>query len=168
MQDCCNSIANALRLLQSCAKPSIYWRLINQWSIVVFSAQKCYLQDMNNIETVLESVVHLLWLIIRAWYWPVIHTIWIMPSWRVIIHMIWIDKYPQLLLDVGCIHDDTIKWKHFPHYWPFVRRIYQSLVWIPLTKTSDMVLWCFLWSVPEQTIRALVIRDAVMLIMMSL
>ena len=25
-------------------------------------------------------------------------------------------------------HDDIIKWKHFPHYWPLVRGIHQSLV----------------------------------------
>ena len=25
-------------------------------------------------------------------------------------------------------HDDVIKWKHFPHYWPFVQGIHQSLV----------------------------------------
>ena len=25
-------------------------------------------------------------------------------------------------------HDDVIKWKHFPHYWPFMRGIHQSLV----------------------------------------
>ena len=25
-------------------------------------------------------------------------------------------------------HDDVIKWKHFPHYWPFVRGIYRSTV----------------------------------------
>ena len=25
-------------------------------------------------------------------------------------------------------HDDVIKWKHFPRYWPFVRGIYQSPV----------------------------------------
>ena len=24
-------------------------------------------------------------------------------------------------------HDDVIKWKHFPRYWPFVRRIHRSL-----------------------------------------
>ena len=28
-----------------------------------------------------------------------------------------------------CInHDDVIKWKHFPRYWPFVRRIHRSPV----------------------------------------
>ena len=26
------------------------------------------------------------------------------------------------------MHDDVIKWKHFPHYWPFVRGINRSLV----------------------------------------
>ena len=33
-------------------------------------------------------------------------------------------------------HDDVIKWKHFPRYWPFVRGNYRS------------PLWCFLWSAP--------------------
>ena len=26
------------------------------------------------------------------------------------------------------VHDDVIKWKHFPHYWPFVQGIHRSLV----------------------------------------
>ena len=43
-------------------------------------------------------------------------------------------------------HDDAIKWKHFPRYWPFVRWIHR---WIPHTKASDAELWCFLWSAPE-------------------
>ena len=28
-------------------------------------------------------------------------------------------------------HDDVIKWKHFPHYWPFVRGIHRSRVNFP-------------------------------------
>ena len=28
----------------------------------------------------------------------------------------------------GIWHDDVIKWKHFPRYWPFVRGIHQSPV----------------------------------------
>ena len=43
-------------------------------------------------------------------------------------------------------HNDVMKWKHFPRYWPFGHR------WIPLTKASDTELWCFLWSAPEQTV----------------
>ena len=27
-----------------------------------------------------------------------------------------------------CVHDDVIKWKHFPRYWPFVRGIHRSPV----------------------------------------
>ena len=44
--------------------------------------------------------------------------------------------------------------------------------WIPPTKASDAELWCFLWSAPEptveQTMETPVIRDAIVLIMMSL
>ena len=42
-------------------------------------------------------------------------------------------------------HDDVIKWKHFPRYWPFVRGIHR-------TKASDTELWCFLWSASEWTV----------------
>ena len=33
-------------------------------------------------------------------------------------------------LDKGtvCLHDDVIKWNHFPRYWPFVRGIHRSPV----------------------------------------
>ena len=46
-------------------------------------------------------------------------------------------------------HDDVIRWKDFPRYWPFVRGIHR---WIPLTNAIDAELWCFLWSAPEQTV----------------
>ena len=34
--------------------------------------------------------------------------------------------------------NEVIKWKHFPHYWSFVR-------WIPLTKASDAEIWFFFY-----------------------
>ena len=37
----------------------------------------------------------------------------------------------SLLTHIGvirCDHDDVIKWKHFPRYWPFVRGIHRSPV----------------------------------------
>ena len=40
-------------------------------------------------------------------------------------------------------HDDVIKWKHFPRYWPFVRGIHRSPV-NSRTKASDAELWCFI------------------------
>ena len=30
-----------------------------------------------------------------------------------------------------CVHDDVIKWKHFPRNWPFVREIHRSPVNFP-------------------------------------
>ena len=30
-----------------------------------------------------------------------------------------------------CLHDDVIKWKHFPRYWPFMRGIHRSPVNFP-------------------------------------
>ena len=45
---------------------------------------------------------------------------------------------------------DVIKWKHFPHYWSFVRGIPRPR-WIPRTKASDAELRCFLWSAPKLT-----------------
>ena len=32
------------------------------------------------------------------------------------------------------IHDDVIKWNHFPRYWPFVRGIHRSQVDSPVTR----------------------------------
>ena len=46
------------------------------------------------------------------------------------------------LVSVQVGHDDVIKWKHFPRYWPFARGIHRC----------DSELWCFLWSAPESTV----------------
>ena len=43
------------------------------------------------------------------------------------------------------LHDDVIKWKHFPRHWPLWGE-FTGDRWIPLTKASDAELWCFLWS----------------------
>ena len=48
----------------------------------------------------------------------------------------------NLSSDLVTLHDDVMKWKHFPCYWPFVRGISS-------TKASDV--WCFLWSASEKT-----------------
>ena len=54
-------------------------------------------------------------------------------------------------------HDDVIKWKHFPHFWPFVRGIHHKGQWRGALE--------FLWSAPEQTvehtIETTVIWDAI-------
>ena len=37
-------------------------------------------------------------------------------------------KSPECYLVITTVHDDVIKWKHFPRYWPFVRGIHWSPV----------------------------------------
>ena len=73
-------------------------------------------------------------------------------------------------LDLWKGYDDVIKRKHFPRYWPFVGE-FTGHRWISRPKACDAELWCFLWSAPEQiveqTIAALVIWDAIVLIMTS-
>ena len=48
------------------------------------------------------------------------------------------DWHRQLLIKEN--HDDVIKRKHFPRYWPFVRGIHRSR-WFPRTKASDAEVW---------------------------
>ena len=38
--------------------------------------------------------------------------------------------------NLNVVHDDVMKWKHFPRYWTFVRGIHR-------TQASDAELWCF-------------------------
>ena len=48
-------------------------------------------------------------------------------------------------------HDDVIKWKHFPRYWPFGRRSHRSPVNSP-HKGQWRGALMLLWSSPEQTV----------------
>ena len=41
------------------------------------------------------------------------------------VSMVW-GQYDLSQYDIS--HDNVIKWKHFPRYWPFVREIYRSTV----------------------------------------
>ena len=55
---------------------------------------------------------------------------------KLFLAIVWIDLYRTL------IHDDVIKWKHFPRYWPLCGE-FTGHRWIPHTKASDAELWCF-------------------------
>ena len=47
-------------------------------------------------------------------------------------------------------HDDVIKWKHFPRYWPFVRGIHWSPVNSPHKgQWRGALMFSFLWSASE-------------------
>ena len=64
-------------------------------------------------------------------------------------------------------HDDVIKWI----FYALVALLWGDW-WIPLPKASEVDLWRFLWSAPEQTIekttQTLVIWDAIAFIMTSI
>ena len=64
------------------------------------------------------------------------------------LYLWYVNTCPCFLYRFWHTHDDVIKWKHFPRYWPFVRGIHRSR-WNPRTKASDAELWCFLWSARE-------------------
>ena len=69
------------------------------------------------------------------------------------------------------VHDDVIKWKHFPRYWPFVRGIHRSPVDSPHKGQRRRALMFSLicaWTNGWATTETLVIWDAIALIMTSL
>ena len=52
------------------------------------------------------------------------------------------------MLEFGEFHDDVIKWKYFPRYWPFVRGIHRSPVNSPHRgqwRGALMFSWIFAW-----------------------
>ena len=58
-----------------------------------------------------------------------------------------------LLLIIWWTHDDVIKWKHFPRYWPFVRGIHRSSVkslhksqWCGAVLFSFICAWVYGWA----------------------
>ena len=63
-------------------------------------------------------------------------------------HCAWYNIYPYNLEP----HDDVIKWKHFPHNWPFVQGIHRSLVnsphkgqWRGALMFSLICIWINYW-----------------------
>ena len=49
-------------------------------------------------------------------------------------------RYSASMGQISSIHDDVIKWKHFPRNWPFVREIHRSR-WILHTKWRGALMF---------------------------
>ena len=66
---------------------------------------------------------------------------------RMAIGQLWSNLIQYIFVDIWVAstrisHDDVIKGKQFPRYWPFVRGT-TGHRWIRLTKASGAELWCF-------------------------
>ena len=60
--------------------------------------------------------------------------------------------YTHIYAPVNWVHDDVIKWKYIPRYWPFVRGIHRSLMnsppkgqWREPLMLSLMCAWIYDW-----------------------
>ena len=70
------------------------------------------------------------------WKWSACLVSWWVASW---LHIMWMVCEHMVDEPLFCAsgslewnwHDDVIKWKHFPRYWPFVRGIHRSPVNFP-------------------------------------
>ena len=83
---------------------------------------------------------------------------------------VYVEHRPDLGLHIRhgiTYHDDVIKWKHFPRYWPFVLGIHRSTVNSPHKGQWRGALMFSLVYPWLNAIARLVIRDAIALIMTS-
>ena len=95
----------------------VTWYIRYTLCFVFLSGQ--YIISLLSISVIF--IQHFLWL--HHWHWGIIpREIW-NPLSKTVLNkcsLIW-NKGP-----VKICHDDVIKWKHFPHHWPFVRGIHYS------------------------------------------
>ena len=59
-------------------------------------------------------------------------------------------RYWAVSGDAIQLHDDVVKWKHFPRYGP---PLCAGNSPVPVTKASDVEFWCFLLSASEQIVQ---------------
>ena len=60
-------------------------------------------------------------------------------------------EYCHKLTHLNKMHDDVIKWKHFPRYWPFVRE-FPGPRWIPRTKANNVIMGAMASQITNLTI----------------
>ena len=123
---------------------SIWWRhaeILVLWCVLSWFAIDNFNHTFQGYCISIWSIIHINWKVVRGTA-PVFtgdvedklqRLQWIseLSTWRplrlcVQLHVQVPVKHPD---DYGSAnHDDVVKWKHFPRYWPFVRRIHRSPV----------------------------------------
>ena len=100
------------------------WVMWNHWlSVPLFVRCLSYFLFLNPLG--MTSNVTIVFIMGLPWTWVTLH--WIFSILRPVIA--WNEKYKPFSY-VG-VHNDVIKWKHFPRYLPFVRGIHRSPVKSP-------------------------------------
>ena len=82
--------------------------------------------------------------IVRVWEWDVTEN---NKHWRAIQYVLNIVSSNNFYVTFHANHDDVIKWKYFPRYWPFVRGIHRSPVNSPHKgqSVSSISAWINEW-----------------------
>ena len=140
--------------MDKCVHPSLYWAYdyLSTLELKLIHASK---RDPNYFFINKENTKALYhWLFVKG-----IHRI----MWKM-----WSQEFSMSYI-IHISHDDVIKWKHFPRYWPFVRGIHRSPVNSPhkgqgrgALMFSLICAWIKGW-----TMARLVIWDAISPIMTS-
>ena len=131
---------------QLCGLQTVYQYSIScLWQWIIGLSFKCQAWEFSGFQSISGIYIVLFWIV---WQCALCSTV----IWRgsrvmyVALCYIAMTSFCVMLLGMHPpVHDDVIKWKHFPHYWPFVQGIHWSLVNSPYKGQ----LWCFLWSALE-------------------
>ena len=54
-------------------------------------------------------------------------------------------KHKVVIVSKAAVHDDVIKWKHFPRYWPFMRGTAEFPTQRPVTRSFDEFFFICAW-----------------------
>ena len=75
-----------------------------------------------------HKMIYLLWILLFYYSCPPLQQYGLKGSrWVAQSYIVYpMSKLRAQFLLFFCFHDDVIKWKHFPRYWPFVRGIHRS------------------------------------------
>ena len=104
------------------------WRLLNDaksiWVLSIFifktGTRLCLALFCCGYIIWYEWIHEIYFLIVLSW---LIVPVSVQPRW-----MKKVNVSDEFTRTVNITHDDVIKWKHFPRYWPFVREIHRSPV----------------------------------------
>ena len=144
---------------------STYIKIVQKYYVVPaiwYSTLVFHIQKQNPLFIIENFVYRLIWNMIISIFFFNSRIIWILISsihpFSVVKLTVMVNKNGRRIIkqsyrkhwawmETMAIHDDVIKWRHIPRYWPFVRGIHRSPVNSP-HKGQWRGALMFLWSAP--------------------